>query len=199
MNYQQVSILSRLIHKYLNANYKLFKLNSLSDEDYLQLFDKTCKDVKDLSKTMFILPNGKLKRFELNLDDFLNDNDYANKFGITKENIYEHINLEHNWIEYVGFDLDRLFNMGCIRIANNIINNEISLDIPISKNINKKMLKDLFDWCLINYKDITIYFFDSKDTDKNKRKDFIYCNEITTSKDILRDLNEMIKKINNDL
>lgn len=159
-----------------------------SDFEYLELFDKVLKNVENPLKTMFILPNGKLKRFELDLSDYNINDIYKINFNITNNNIYSYVDLDHVEIKYLGFDLDEVLKAGCMRISNNLDKKE--LDIGMNLFYNKptdKMLKTI-DELLVYYDTVLVDFF----ADRNGK-------EYTINEETIKQLKKDINKIYDSL
>lgn len=189
MNIKQTNNLKLSISKYLDMKYKnIPNIQYNSDFEYLELFDKVLKNVENPLKTMFILPNGKLKRFELDLSDYNINDIYKINFNITNNNIYSYVDLDHVEIKYLGFDLDEVLKAGCMRISNNLDKKE--LDIGMNLFYNKptdKMLKTI-DELLVYYDTVLVDFF----ADRNGK-------EYTINEETIKQLKKDINKIYDSL
>lgn len=189
MNIKQTNNLKLSISKYLDTEYKnIPNIQHDSDFEYLELFDKILKNVENPLKTMFILPNGKLKRFELDLSNYNINDIYKINFNITNDNIYDYVDLDHVEIKYLGFDLDEVLKAGCMRISNNLDKKE--LDIGMNLFYNKptdKMLKTI-DELLVYYNTVLVDFF----ADRNG-KEYIISDE--TIKQLKKDINKIYNSL----
>ena len=189
MNIKQTNNLKLSISKYLYKEYKnIPNIQHDSDFEYLELFDKILKNVENPLKTMFILPNGKLKRFELDLSNYNINDIYKINFNITNDNIYDYVDLDHVEIKYLGFDLDEVLKAGCMRISNNLDKKE--LDIGMNLFYNKptdKMLKTI-DELLVYYNTVLVDFF----ADRNG-KEYIISDE--TIKQLKKDINKIYNSL----
>jgi len=193
INRKIINFLKREIDKYLETKYinsnVAAKYSALNDTEYLMKFNENTKTVLDISIAEFILPDGTLKRFELDLTNFKISDNLRMNTGITSDNIHEFLNLEHYQIKYLGFDIDRLFDIGCIRIANDIENKEICLSMQLRKKLNSKIIS-IIEECLLITDRLVIDFFDNE---RNTSDWKIYSNT-NTIKDIIKDMNMFILK-----
>ena len=73
------------------------------------------------------------------------------------ENIYDILNLKHEQVKYLGFDIDKLLDLGCIRIGNNKLSKEVYLHMNLRKKLCNKII-NIFEECLIHYDYILIEF-----------------------------------------
>ena len=90
MNSQQVAFLNKLVERYLNTKYpKIHNTISISDKEYLELFDANTIDTGDIFQANFILPDGRLKKFQLNLAEFKIPDIYTINFKVSNENIVQ--------------------------------------------------------------------------------------------------------------
>lgn len=189
MNYKQITILKTDISEYIKNKYKdIIAIPYKTDIQYIEDFDKATKDVKDPSKAMFILPNGKLKKIEIDLLDYKINPLYTTFFDINYNNLYKYINLEHAEIKYLGFDLDIILKTGCIRIANNINKKELNIGMNLFYNKPTNKILQTIDELLIYYDTLIVDFF--KDS-KSKR----YKIESNTIKQLKRDINQIYNSL----
>ena len=189
MNLKQVNSLKLSISKYLENKYKDINPILYTDDNfYIKAFDEKLKTVENPLKVMFILPNGKLKRFELDLSDYKINDIYKINFNLNNDNLYDHIDLDHVEIKYIGFNLDDVLKAGGIRVSNNL--NKKELDIGMNLFYNKpteKMLKTI-DELLLYYDTLLVDFF----ADRNG-KEYIINNE--TIKLLKKDINQIYNRL----
>lgn len=196
MNCKQIASLLSAVYQYVEEKYNIPDMSyaALPDNEYLEQFTLKTKDVTDVLTAMFILPDGKLKRFELDLTDFPLQEVYTLNFGITNENIYSRLNIKHEHIQLIGFDLQRLLDLGCIRIGNNKANNEVYLQLNLKKKLHPKVI-DAIEYCLLYYKTVLIdYLCDEELTDMFLRYS---AQNGDTIKDVIYDLNKILLKNKN--
>ena len=144
LNYNQITSLKSSISKHLEKRYKDVTPLSCDNEQYLQLFEKNTKTVDDPLKTMFILPDGTFKRFEMDLSDFIIKDVYKINFSINNENLYNFINLDHTEIKYAGFDLMKILSLGCMRVSSDLEKKELDIGMDLAHyKPTKKMLKTI--------------------------------------------------------
>lgn len=190
MNSQQVAFLNKLVERYLNAKYpKIHNTTSISDKKYLELFDANTIDTSDIFQANFILPDGRLKKFQLNLAEFKIPDIYTINFKVSNENIYDILNLKHEQVKYLGFDIDKLLDLGCIRIGNNKLSKEVYLHMNLRKKLCNKII-NIFEECLIHYDYILIEFLNLEEEIFSKYS----LKDGNTIKDIIKDMNIILSR-----
>ena len=189
MNLKQVNSLKLSISKYLENKYKDVNPILYTDDNfYIEAFDKKLKTIENPLKVMFILPNGKLKRFEMDLSDYKINDVYKINFNINNNNLYDYVDLDHVEIKYIGFDLDNVLKAGGIRVSNNL--NKKELDIGMNLFYNKpteKMLKTI-DELLLYYNTLLVDFF----ADRNGKE---YTINHETMKLLKKDINQIYNQL----
>lgn len=185
MNRQQIEVLKALIERYLNKKYqKINNINDITDEEYLKLFESYTIDTTDIFQANFILPDGRLKKFQLDLTEFEIPDVYTINFKISNENIYDNLNLKHEQVKYLGFDIDKLLDLGCIRIGNNKLSKEVYLNMNLRKKLCNKII-NIFEECLIHYDYVLIEFLNLEEEIFSKYS----LKDGNTIKDIIKDMN----------
>lgn len=190
MNRQQVEVLKALIERYLNKKYqKINNISNITDEEYLKLFESYTIDTTDIFQANFILPNGRLKKFQLDLTEFEIPDVYTTNFKISNENIYDNLNLKHEQVKYLGFDIDKLLDLGCIRIGNNKLSKEVYLNMNLRKKLCNKII-NIFEECLIHYDYVLIEFLNLEEEIFSKYS----LKDGNTIKDIIKDMNIILSR-----
>lgn len=186
---KQVSALHSSIDKYLKLRYSKLDMltRNITDTEYLDLFEQVTEPTEDLFLANFILPDGRLRRFRLDLTGFEINDVYKVNFGITNENIYDFINLRHDQIEYLGFNLDKLLDLGCIRVGNNKVNGEIYLHMNLIRKLSSKVI-DVLEDCLIKYNEVIIEFLNLEVEVFSRYSS----QKGDTIKDIIKDMNQIL-------
>lgn len=139
--------------KYNNAVVETFDYIEDSGE-YWRLFDANIADAIGISDAMFILPNGKLKKLNIDLSDFQLDG-VPVEIDMCHQNAYAYLFPRHEYVRFFGFELEKLLNSGCFRIGNNINTKEIHIQAHLAKSCNKAVF-DVLELCLYSYDTVII-------------------------------------------
>lgn len=170
------------INKYLEGQY-VQEYECKNFEQYIDLFDNILIDTDDIVKASFILPNGKLKIIKIDINNLQLNNYLADFLCDIKENIDELIKFEHFQIKFLGFDLEKIIQCGCVRVGTQD-GKEYYLHMDLShKKPNNKILQTI-EYILINAERLFISF-----NYKDDNFSFYSIKNGNTISDIKKDIN----------
>jgi hypothetical protein len=196
INYSIVTKLKTDVHNFLLEHKTKDQLfNDLDDKNYLIEFDKVLIDIEDITYASFILPNGKIKKIDFDLSDMEIKPLYTLNYNINNDNIKKYINFFHEDIDFLGFDLERILKLGCIRIGCNVTEDECYIGIDVTNIKPNKTLLNFIESMLIQYKSLYIDF-QKQAANKDECKKYSL-SDGDTIKSIEKDININYNKLHN--
>lgn len=143
--YKVINKFHNEIRAYLKQRYGLPKIIPFMDiQTYRKKANVIFKDTLDFQSAGFISPDGKLKRLDLDLSEFIVKEVYQDLLNIDLDTLINSYVVEHDAVNYFGLEIGDLLLAGYLRIGWNKYNNHFYIQFDNTYCLpNNKVLKTI--------------------------------------------------------